>query len=57
MFNDTSGFIKGMIAGLVVGTAVSMMRKPLNHNSRRFMRKNAGKAMRMMGNFVENVTK
>ncbi len=58
MFNDNYGFIKGMLAGVVVGAAVSMATsKPGNRSKMRYMRRNAGKAMRAVGTFVDNVTK
>jgi len=58
MFNDNNGFLKGMLTGVAVGAVISMVTaKPITRSKMRFMRKNAGKAMRAVGSFVDNVTK
>lgn len=58
MFNDNSGFLKGMLTGVAVGAVIGMFNaKPINRSRVRFMKKNAGKAMRAVGSFMNNVTK
>ena len=47
-------FVKGIATGMAVGTAVGMMVKPFKANKRTNMRKNASKALRAVGEIVQN---
>lgn len=57
MYRDSNHFVKGIFAGLIVGAAVSMFANGNSRNRTRFMKRNAGKAMRFVGNMVENAIK
>jgi hypothetical protein len=57
MYRDSNHFVKGIFAGLIVGAAVSMLTNGNSRNRSRFMRRNAGKAVRFVGNIVENAIK
>ena len=57
MYRDSNHFVKGIFAGLIVGAAVSMFTNGNSRNRTRFMKRNAGKAMRFVGNMVENAIK
>lgn len=58
MYNN-NGFVKGIIAGLVVGAAVSMVssNKQLQHMGQRMMRKSKGKAIRAFGNALDRISR
>ena len=47
-------FVKGVAAGVAVGTAMSMLGNPFNSRKRTHMRKNATKALRAVGELVQN---
>ena len=57
MYRDSNHFVKGIVAGLLVGAAVSMFTNTNSRNRTRFMRRNASKAVRFVGNMVENAIK
>jgi gas vesicle protein len=47
-------FTKGIAAGMIVGTAVGMISNPLTSRKRSHMKKNAGKALRAVGELIQN---
>lgn len=53
--NKTAGiFVKGIAAGMAVGTAVGMIGDPFRSNKSSHMKKNATKALRAVGEIVQN---
>ena len=54
MYKQTMGFIKGIGAGLIAGAVVSAVGANKMKSNRRF-KKRAGKALRTMGQVVDNV--
>lgn len=49
-----STFTKGVAAGIAVGTAVSMISKPLDIRKRARMKKNATRALRAVSDVLQN---
>lgn len=47
-------FVKGIATGVAVGTAVAMIGNPFNTRKHNNMQKNAKKALRAMGELVQN---
>lgn len=57
MNRSTMNLVKGIVAGVAVGAAVGLISsKPIKHNKGSMIRKNTGKALRAMGNFIDNVS-
>lgn len=53
--NRTAGtFVKGIATGMAVGTAVGMITDPFRANKHKNMRKNTAKALRAVGELVQN---
>lgn len=48
-----NSFFKGMAAGMIAGAAVTMVAMPKKGNGR--MRGGAGRALKIMGEIVENI--
>lgn len=56
MMRSVGSFSKGIATGIVVGTAVGMIGKPMmNPRRRTHAKKNASKALRAVGELVQNV--
>lgn len=56
MMRTVGTFTKGIATGIVVGTAVGMIGQPmLNPRRRTHAKKNAAKALRAVGELVQNV--
>ncbi|HEX2938159.1 MAG TPA: hypothetical protein VHO66_04490 [Ruminiclostridium sp.] len=54
--NKTFGtFSKGIATGIAVGTAVSMIARPMDIRKRARMKKNAARTIRAIGEVVSNV--
>ena len=47
-------FVKGIATGMAVGTAVGMISMPFKANKRNHLRKNATKALKAVGEIVQN---
>jgi gas vesicle protein len=47
-------FVKGVATGMAVGTAVSMIGNPFHSRKHTHMKKNASKALRAVGELVQN---
>ena len=54
MTRGFTGFVKGVGAGMVAGVAVAATSKMLMKNNKG-VKKNAGKAIRAVGDLIENV--
>jgi hypothetical protein len=53
--NRTAGvFVKGIATGMAVGTAVGMIGNPFKASKRSHMKKNATKAIRAVGELMQN---
>ncbi len=51
-----SGFMKGIGAGVAVGCVAGALGSMYMRNNKKGMKKNIGKALRNVGNLVDNVT-
>ena len=47
-------FVKGIATGMAVGTAVGMITKPVTARNRNHMKRNASKALRAVGEMIQN---
>ena len=47
-------FVKGIATGMAVGTAVGMIGNPFRASKRTHVKKNAAKALRAVGELVQN---
>ena len=54
MMKSMRGYAKGMAAGIAVGAAVGAICGRMMHN-KKAVKKNAGKALRAVGDFLDNV--
>lgn len=54
MYRNTMGFVKGLGTGIVASVAVASVGSRLMKDKKKF-RKNANKAMRTVGDIVDNV--
>ncbi len=49
-----NSFIKGMTTGLAVGATCAAVLMPKSAKSKRAMKSNAGRALRAVGNMIDN---
>lgn len=54
MTKGVATFTKGIATGMAVGAAVSMLGNPMGARKKMRMKKNATKAMRAMGELIQN---
>ena len=54
MAKTFSTFTKGIATGMAIGTAVGMIGNPLNLRKRNRMKKNATRALRAVGEIIQN---
>ena len=54
MIKSMKGYAKGIATGIAVGTVVGCIGGRMMHN-KKAVKKNAGKALRAVGDFLENV--
>lgn len=52
--SSTMGFVKGMVAGVSTGVAIAAVGKTML-GKKKNMKKKAGKALRAVGDFMDNV--
>lgn len=50
-----NGFYKGVAAGMVLGTAATMVLFPMSGKTNRTIRKNTGRAIRAVGGVIDNL--
>lgn len=56
MTRGVSGFMKGMGMGIAVGCIAGAVGKSCMHTSKKGIKKNMGRALRNVGELVDNVT-